>query len=292
MAESFVLRNSAGDSLPLSVIEYSGLGIAPVDQRTSHGPLQHGETLVAARLKSRIVTLKLKISGSSASDLWAQRSLYASMMNQINTTFYLDVTTDDGSTKRLNVAYYQGLELSREARFSRAPVVVEVLQLIANDPIFYDINPIVYNFGISGGGIGTPVPTTIPSTVGSSTVNSTQVITYEGTWEEYPTIRIIGPIEDCVITNTSTNEKLDFTGTSIGNDDWYEIDLRYGFKTVVDSAGNNRIASLTGDSDLATWHLAPHPEAIDGNNSIRVQGVSATGDTNVSITYYTRYIGL
>jgi hypothetical protein len=292
MAESFVLRNTAGDSLTLAVMEHDGLGMAPVRRQTNQGPTQHGQTLVAARLRPRIVTLKLKVTGTSASNLWTQHNLYTRMMNQINAQFYLDVTLDSGATRRLDVAYYQGLTLSREARLSRAYTTLEMLQLIADDPILYDATPISYSFGLGGGGTGTPVPLIVPTTIGSSVIDDTQTITYTGTWEEYPVIKITGPLEDCVITNTTTDEKLDFTGTTIGAGDYYEIDLRYGYKTVTDSSGANQLADLTSDSDLATWHLAPHPEARDGINSIQVEGTSATGATNVAITYYTRYLGL
>jgi hypothetical protein len=292
MAESFVLRNTAGDSLTLSVLDHNGLGMAPVRRQSVQGPTQHGETLVAARLRPRIVTLKLKIPGTSLSNLWTQHNLYTRMMNQINSQFYLDVTLDSGATRRLDVAYYAGLDLPREARLSRAAVATETVQLIADDPILYDTTPIVYTFGISGGGTGTPVPLLIPWTVGASTVNHTQTIAYAGTWEELPVIRINGQIEDCVITNNATGEKIDFTGTTIADSDWYEVDLRYGYKTVTDSSGANKLADLTSDSDLATWHLAPHPEVVNGNNSITVTGSNANANTEVVLTYYTRYVGL
>jgi hypothetical protein len=183
MAESFVLRNTAGDSLTLAVMKHDGLGMAPVRRQTNQGPTQHGQTLVAARLRPRIVTLKIKIPGTSLSNLWTQHNLYTRMMNQINSQFYLDVTLDSGATRRLDVAYYAGLDLPREARLSRAAVATETVQLIADDPILYDATPISYSFGLGGGGTGTPVPLIVPTTIGSSVIDDTQTITYNGTWE-------------------------------------------------------------------------------------------------------------
>lgn len=77
-------------------------------------------------------------------------------------------------------------------------------------------------------------------------------------------ITVDGPINDLVITNNATGEKLDFTGDSVAVGKQRIIDLRYGNKTVVDELGADCIALLTTDSDLATWHLAPHPDALFG----------------------------
>ena len=70
------------------------------------------------------------------------------------------------------------------------------------------------------------------------------------------------------------------------------FDLRYGYKTVTDNLGNNLIGTLTTDSDLATWHLAPDPEAPGGVNSIAVSGFYGSADSSIQILYKTRYIGI
>ena len=105
-------------------------------------------------------------------------------------------------------------------------------------------------------------------------------------------VRITGPITDAVITNNATSEKLDFTGTTIAAGDYYEIDCRYGYKTVVDSTGANQIADLTSDSDLVSFHIAPDPEVGGGINSITITGTSITAATTAFVSGKTRLIGV
>lgn len=147
-------------------------------------------------------------------------------------------------------------------------------------------------FALGGGSGGFNVPLTIPMSVGASTLNVTSVIDYGGTWRSSPVIVMTGPITNPVILNTTTNEKLDFTGTVLGSGTTYTIDTRYGYKTVVDQTGANKIADLTNTSDLATFHLAADPEATDGLNSIQVTGTGVTSATSVFVQYYERFVGV
>jgi hypothetical protein len=165
--------------------------------------------------------------------------------------------------------------------------------LRAADPSFYDPAGVDVNFGIGGGGTGTPVPTAIPMPIGASTIDQTIGVVYAGSWYSFPTIRITGPITDAVIENETTGEKLDFTGTTIANGDYYDIDTRYGRKSIVNAAGVNKIGDLTDDSDLGTFHLEPDGAiAPGGANAFRVTGDTVSTVTAVEMTYYNRYIGI
>ena len=138
------------------------------------------------------------------------------------------------------------------------------------------------------------VPTPIPFTVGTSTIDIDKTIEYPGTWHSFPhKIRITGPIDDAVITNVTTGEKLDFTGDSIAATHYYDIDLRYGYKTVLLDGITDKVAELTDDSDLATWHIAAASNAATTmTNVINVSGSAATSATSVGISYYVRYLGI
>jgi phage-related protein len=135
------------------------------------------------------------------------------------------------------------------------------------------------------------VPTVIPMTVGASTIDTSQSATYAGSFLSYPIIRITGPITDCIITNTSTGEILDFTGLTIAAGDYREIDCSFEHKTVVDSSGVNKLSDLVEGSDLATFHIADDLEVLSGVNSISVSGSAVTLATRIDITYFTRFIG-
>jgi hypothetical protein len=160
------------------------------------------------------------------------------------------------------------------------------------DPTFYHPTATAVTFSLGGGGTSFTVPSQVPWQVGASNISASHTISYTGTWRTYPQMRITGPITDCVVTNASTGETLDFTGTTIAAADYYDIDLRYGRKTVVDASGTNKVADLTESSDLATWHIGDDQEIPGGTNSISVSGTSVTGATKVEVLYYVRYTGI
>lgn len=115
-------------------------------------------------------------------------------------------------------------------------------------------------------------------------------ITYVGTWLEYPVLTLAGPLVSPVISNTTTGETLSF-GITLLVGETLTIDLRYGSKTVIKSDGSNQIGTLTPESDLATFHLAPDPEAPGGVNAFTLRATA--GDTgSLTVAWYARYIGI
>jgi len=293
---SFSLSNSAGDTVSLAgstiyVTAYDGLGLVKPQRFTRTGPQQHGQTLGAALLGERVVTLHLVYQSTTEALLEAAQQELQQLLNELTTAVYLDVTMPSGMTFRLDCYHKDGLKGTRRASgpFYWAE---EVLQLVADEPTFYNGTPVVEQFALGGGGTGMPIPLLIPMTLGASSADVTQPVTYAGTWRSEPQVRITGPITDAVIENLTTDEKLDFTGTTIADGDYYDIDCRYGYKTVTDKNGDSQLDDLTNDSDLATFHLAPHAEAPDGINDIRVAGAGINSNAKVSVTYYTRYIGI
>ncbi len=120
---------------------------------------------------------------------------------------------------------------------------------------------------------------------------ASKTITYLGSFLTYPIITITGPITDPVLTNVSTGEDLDFTGITIAGGDTYTIDCRFGYKTVKNAAGTNKIADLTAASDLATFHLGADPEVSGGANAFTLTGTSTDANTTVTVTYNERFVG-
>ncbi len=127
---------------------------------------------------------------------------------------------------------------------------------------------------------------------GTAFLTDTQIINYVGTWKSLPVLIITGPIFTPRIDNLTTGEKLEFS-SNIAAGRVVTIDLAYGVKSVTDDLGNNLIGQLTTDSDLATFHIAPDPEAPNGVNQIQIQGGGAVpGETSVELRYFTRYFGI
>jgi hypothetical protein len=117
-------------------------------------------------------------------------------------------------------------------------------------------------------------------------------IPYVGTWLSYPKIVITGPLNDAVITHLETGEKIQLD-YNIPAGRVVTIDLAYGEKTVKDDLGVNLIGVLTSDSDLATFHIAPDPEIVNGLNHISIAGTSESiGTTQIEIQFLNRYFGI
>lgn len=265
-----------------------GWGMAQLKRLTRSGPLQHGHTDLGFRLSPRSASLALWIEGTTLQDLYDKREQLLGIFAPADDPVSLRWTLD--SARQIDCHFASDMTMPSSSRngFNQELVIT----FFCPDPTFYNPAGVARSFGMGGGGDTLTVPMSVPMTVGASTLYSIVNINYPGSWLSYPhLIRITGPITNPVITNTTTNEKLDFTGTTIAGGTYYDIDLRYGYKTVENNSGTNKIADLTADSDLATWHIAAAPEVPNGDNSITVTGTSATQATNVEISYYIRYLG-
>ena len=127
---------------------------------------------------------------------------------------------------------------------------------------------------------------------GESSLSSTTYLTYNGSWIEYPTITITGPITNPMIRNITTDEKITLE-YEVDTGEYVIIDLTYGNKTVLNDSNINLIGTVTSDSDLSTFHIAPSPEATDGENEIIVSGADIVdGVSEIDIEYYERYLGV
>lgn len=266
-----------------------GLGMAPMHRLSERGPLQHGDTDRGYRLDPRMIRLVLDIVATTRASLFSKRTSLMGILSPVNSNVILQLALDSG-TYRINTNYVAQMAMPSSERLGWNQTVV--VDLKANDPTWYKSTGDSLSFSLAAGGDSLEVPTEIPMVVGGSTINTITSATNNGSFYTYPTIRITGPIQNCVITNSTSGDKLDFTGTTISGGDYYDINLRYGYKTVTNAAGTNKIADLTSDSDLATWNLLPDPDAGDGINSIQVTGIAASEETNVYLHWYERYIGL
>lgn len=271
-------------------LEESDLGMAPVKRLTESGPLQHGATDVGFRLSPRKLALKLAGNADSGLELDTRRDLLLKIFKPRTTPLQIRKTLNDGSLRQIDCHFNGGLRFRSSDRRGMSPV--EVIELLAPDPTFYDPVSVAVAFGLGGGSSAFEIPLAIPWNVGASSIGQTQDVVYAGTWPSEPLVTIYGPITDAVITNETIGAKLDLSGATIDAGTYVVLDTRYGYKSVMDSYGVNRIADLTDDSDLATFRLEAAPDAPDGVNSLRVTGHGVTEATQVYLSYHTRYVGV
>ena len=280
------------------IISESGWGTPPINYVTQRGPFQHGVTVKDFFLQPRVIQLLIRQGFCDREELWAGR---AGLLDEIRPNRQAISTAtvpgelrrsfSDGRVRSLEVFIAEG------PRFEPQQVNIwdefafqEVLRFIAHNPIVFDPRRNDVNFIVD---LDSQLvfPITFPIQFGSGEVDDILNINYVGTWESLPIIVITGPIERPRINNVTTGEKLQFS-IDISPGQIVTIDLSYGSKTVIDDTGANLIGGLTADSDLATFHIAPTPEAPLGVNTMRLRGQHATRATDVEIRYFDRFFGI
>ena len=259
-----------------------GFGLAPLHRITQRGPLQHGDSDIDFRLDPRIIQLPLVISASTLDAGYTARQALMTIFTPSNDGGTLRVTTDSYD-RSIDVKVLGGLDFNVEP--GAGYHIRTVAQLRAADPTWYDPTPVSGGSTPTIAGTPTPVPLVVPWTVGASTINSTLNVNNTGTWISYPIITAVGPLTNLLVTNLTTGDKIEVSGSIPSGDTW-TFDLRYGRKTVTNQSGVNKISTITADSSLATFSIER------GSNAISVAGSAATSVSSVSIVYYTRFVGV
>lgn len=286
------------DGINRFVMSFTGWGMPPVDYITQKGPFQHGETVLDYRLRPRVLQIVHRENSCSREAYWTNRN---DLLDAIKPNRH---SVGDVQPGQLRKILPSGAKRDLDVFISRGPsfearnpgrwdewAFTETLRFIAHNPLAYNPDLASYEFALAA---LTELEFAIefPIEFGTSTLDESETITYNGTWQSFPTITIVGPIDNPVITNTSTSEKIELD-YSISAGTTITITLDYGNKTVEDGSGSNLIATVSADSDLDTFHVAPDPEVVDGENTITVEGGGADADsTSVTISYYERFIGI
>lgn len=279
------------------LLSKSGEGMPPIEYRTTRGPFQHGETVQDYVLRPRTLQYIVRISQKSRQSYWDERERilnifrpnrqFAGQLNPGKLKKYLK----DGTQRALDVFIDQGLDFAESGDNWDAWGATEAIRFVAHNPIYYD--PTLKSLQFSLGSLSNLVfPITFPIQFGSNVIDDNAVITYLGTWAEYPVIIITGSMSAPTIENVTTGETLALN-YNIPAGRVVTIDLRYGKKTITDDLGTNLVGALAPSSDLSIWHLAPDPEAAGGVNAIHVSGGGALPNaTKLELQYYDRYAGI
>jgi hypothetical protein len=275
----------------------SGEGMSPIEYRTFRGPFQHGETVQDYVLRPRLIQYIVRLQTRNRDKYWTERARILDVFrpNRQNVNEFLPGKLkkflEDGTQRALDVYLEQGLDFKSDSNQWDDFGSTEAVRFVAYNPVYY--NPAQSTLQFTLGALSNLVfPITFPIQFGGSIINGLTSITYLGTWVEYPVIVITGPIAAPTIDNLTTGETLSLA-YNIPAGRVVTIDLTYGHKTIVDDLGTNLVGALSTSSDLATWHIAPDPEAPGGVNQIQVMGSGATpGVTNITLLYFDRYVGL
>lgn len=273
------------------VVADSALGKSPVNRKETKAAQQHGSTDRGFTLSPRIFSMGFIMPGKTFRQYWDMRDTLIRVFKSTEDLFEMRWTFDNADVRSLDCAVVEGLAFPSNRRSAFADRGIVTLK--ANNPTFYDPSEVLVTFSLGVGGESFDIPLAIPWKVGVATLDQTKSLSYTGSWRASPIVKIEGPITDALVENLLTDEKLDFNGYTIGAGDWYEIDTRDNYKTIVDSGGTNKIAELSDDSDLGTFHLeTPVLNNASRNNDIHVTGTGVTAATEIYFRYKVRYEGM
>jgi len=121
-------------------------------------------------------------------------------------------------------------------------------------------------------------------------VNNIVQIGYNGTVISKPILQCIGPLSNLVIVDGG-GRLISFTSSIAAADTW-TVDLRYGYKTIVDQNGINKFSQLSITSDIINFGLYPDPVFVAGVQTISVSATGTTSVSAVNMFWYDRYVGI
>jgi len=224
---------------------FEGMGLSPQEYLTQRGPFQHGETLVDFFLQPRVIQLLHRRQSCSRNAYWDARS---DLINHLRPNRQaigefgpgvLRKTLPDGTKRDISVIISEGMRFTpRNTEAWDEYAFTGVIRFIAHDPTFFDPTEeeITFSLSISDHLV---FPVTLINGAGEdmlfgeSTINDTQTISYAGTWLSYPTIVLTGPMENPIIENTTTDEKIEL-GYNISVGEIVTVVLEYGNKIIVE----------------------------------------------------------
>jgi len=295
----------ATTGLTINMVNMSGWGLPAITPIVNRGAQQDGDTQVGYRLDARTFTLSLFVDNDNYFDYLRCRETLASMFapSMSKGTIALTYTATNGGitqTIRRSIDGYIVGGLSFDDDVSNGWFVLANVQFRADDPTFYDPTPNSVTATATITGDATPIPKTYPVPYGSDVINQQTVVNYSGSYSTYPIITIntgLHGFTSMTITNLTTGKSLSFANLDANN--IYTVDLRYGFKTIVDQNGNNAFEKVVAGSNLASFNIADSRTVNDGINVIYVDAIlgnpsipTVGSGESVVISYFNRYSGI
>lgn len=273
-----------------------GTGMPPIEYITQRGPFQHGETVLGHRLRPRVIQMHIRQNFRSRDEYYNGRLQILDVLrpNRVGETGTLRKSFKNGSKIDIDVMIQQGPNFQPQAADEwDAWSFDEIIRFIAYNPVFY--NPYMQTHEFINSDIDDTnltqlvFPITYPITFHRSghglTSEGNLTVPYAGTWVEYPTIALIGPLGNPVyIENVTTGELLRYNRV-VDAGETVTIELTYGIKTIESSSGLNVMPFLDENSDLGSFHLEP------GDNTFLIGAIGFNALSGLELRYHDRFIG-
>lgn len=258
----------------------------PIEYVTQRGPFQHGQSVKDFFLQPRTIQVVIRKNGINRADFWNIRHALLDIMRPGRggghaPGIYRKYLAN-GGIRELEVYASEGPGFpAHDPNSWDQWSVQDTIRFTAYDPVARD--PRVQSIAFVSSGVVGAFPITFPWQI-ASFGSGAQSINYDGTWLTYPTVVMNGPLTGPVLSNLTTQEKLQLNYT-IPSGRTATIDLAYGRKTATLDDGTNLIGYVSTDSDVASFHLEP------GVNTFQVIATGTSAASSIVVQYFKRFIG-
>lgn len=296
--EVFSLSTFDGETLNFTggvfaIRDWGNFGAPPTEFLTRRGYKQDGSTEIAYLLGDRDIPITLyRAATCDRQTYWDNR---AELLNFLrpnrNGPMVFTILRPDGSLRSITVRANPGLTFPPTQQQDNSWMIDQGIEFIAFNPLWYDTAATELVMS-SASQTQLVFPITFPISFGTNNQQfTTGVITYTGTWKEYPTIVLTGPYTTATITNETTGISI-YMAVAIAAGEQRIITLTPGEQSVTDASGNNKFSDLGPLTDLVNFNLRPDPEVTDGMQTITVTMVDGTGASAAELDYRARYFGI
>lgn len=281
--------------LEFNLLEFADVGLPGIERITQRGAFQHGDTNVDYRLQPRTFLIRGLVAASNSFQHMRVRDIISKMFKVNNTPGTITITSTQtigeySTTSQRAIDCVVGGGLNFTSDTTAGYDVYYDIQLRADNPVWYDPNPVTVTITNSLDGNPTDIPAVIPRTYGSETINNTTYINYDATFLTFPDFVIAGGdggINNLAIYNVTQNSVIRIT--SIPANATYYVNLRYGNKTVIDQNGTNVTYTVDPSSNFTTFAIVPGTGFQYQTNVIVVESDSSSANSMVVMTYYNQY---
>lgn len=279
------------DMVKYHIVEFDGLGMAPLHRITQRGPMQDGVTDVGYRLDPRTILLSIMAYASTPAQFHDRRQELVEMLKpgKTITLKWIFATSGGARTRCIDCHTVGGLTLPSSGMVQQN--FNDVVQLYAPDPTFYDPELTTILPASLYSSSGFTVPTVVPTSFGVVSIDEFAPFNHSdlGAWDIYPVATIKGPFSNCEIANLPTDNYpngnvMIYSGIALATGKTITIDFRYGAKSFTDETGASVLDKWTGDR--STFKIVP------GENNIWFYMTGVDSNTRAQLQFNKRYIGL
>lgn len=269
------------------------MGLPPVNYVTQRTYKQDGVTEQAFFLQPRTMQLMIAANGCTRTQYFQLRNTLIDLArpNRGGSPGYVTYTfvRSDGSKRsirgRLTTPSF-GMSSNEEwDEFS----FTETLDLECFDPTFFD--PSLVSATVSSATASELVfPIDFPIYFDEDSIFQQTIINYTGNWYSYPVITIHGAADTWMIRHQELNLTIQYTNPMATDE---SMTLTLGSSpTLIDSLGNDMFGGLSPVSELQEFRIQPTPIVSGGTNTIRFYADNPDGNTNFTLSYYRRFVGI